>query len=355
MLPLTAAPARIHRQIDEFVARERSLTAMAITTERDEVTFERLVEPHKRGLHAHCYRMLGSLHDAEDAYQEAMLRAWRALPRLREDAALRAWLYRIATNACLNAIARRPKRVLPTDYGPSSPARHDVGDPESELLWLEPYPDAEIESGYAAPEARYEQREAVELAFVAALQHLPAQQRAVLILREVLGFSARETSASLDTTVAAVNSALQRAHRTVEERLPERSQQETVRALGDERARDLLHHYIDAWERHDVPAIVALLAEDVTVEMPPWVAWWQGRDTVEALLGVPEKPCFEAMRGIPVRANGQLAFASYGYEDGRFKAIGINVVALRGERIRVATGFIKPDLLARFGLPAELA
>jgi len=328
---------------------------MAITTERDELTFERLVEPHKRGLHAHCYRMLGSLHDAEDAYQEALLRAWRALPRLREDAALRAWLYRIATNVCLSAIARRPKRVLPADYGPSWSATHEVGAPESELLWLEPYPGEELESGYAAPEARYEQREAVELAFVAALQHLPAQQRAVLILREVLGFSARETSESLGTTVASVNSALQRARRTVDERLPERSQQETLRALGDERARDLLHHYIDAWERHDVPAIVALLAEDIVVEMPPWAAWWRGRDTVEAMLGTPEKPCFEAVRGIPVHANGQLAFASYGYEDGRFAAIGINVIALRGDRITVAPGFVKPELLARFALPAELA
>jgi RNA polymerase sigma-70 factor, ECF subfamily len=198
---------------------------MAITTERDEVVFERLVEPHKRGLHAHCYRMLGSLHDAEDAYQDALLRAWRALPRLREDAALRAWLYRIATNVCLNAIARRPGRVLPADYGPSAPPRHEIGAAADELLWVEPYPDAELESGYAAPEARYEQREAVELAFVAALQHLPAQQRAVLILRDVLGFSARETAEALDTTVAAINSALQRARAAAEERLPERSQQ----------------------------------------------------------------------------------------------------------------------------------
>src|SRR5262245_8738344 len=181
---------------------------MAITTEG---TFERLVETHRRGIHAHCYRMLGSLHDAEDAYQDALLRAWRALPRLREDAALRAWLYRIATNVCLNAIARRPKRVLPADYGPSAEALHEVGGPAAELLWLAPYPDAGLEAGYAAPDARYEQREAVELAFVAALQHLPAQQRAVLILRDVLGFSARESAEALDTTVAGVNSALQRA------------------------------------------------------------------------------------------------------------------------------------------------
>src|SRR4051794_13571784 len=146
---------------------------MAITTERDEVTFERLVEPHKRGLHAHCYRMLGSLHDAEDAYQEALLRAWRALPRLREGTALRAWLYRIATNVCLNAIARRPTRVLPADYGPSVPAGHDAGSPESELLWLEPYPDAELESRYPAPAARLQQREAGRAPVLRPLPPLP--------------------------------------------------------------------------------------------------------------------------------------------------------------------------------------
>ncbi len=328
---------------------------MAITSERAEETFLRLVEPHRRGLHAHCYRMLGSLHDAEDAYQESMLRAWRGHAGLRDDGALRGWLYRIATNVCLNAIARRPRRVLPADYGPSSAPSHDVGDAESELLWLEPYPDDELESGYAGPDARYEQREAVELAFVAALQHLPAQQRAVLILREVLGFSARETSRSLDTTVAAVNSALQRARRTVEERLPERSQQATLRALGDERSRALLHGYIDAWERNDIPAIVALLAEDVTFEMPPWAAWWHGRENVEALLRHDGEPCYPAFRWRPARANGQLAFAGYGFEDGRYKALSINVITLREDRIRVATGFASPALFAHFGLPRELA
>jgi RNA polymerase sigma-70 factor (ECF subfamily) len=327
---------------------------MAITTERAEETFLALVEPHRRGLHAHCYRMLGSLHDAEDAYQEAMLRAWRGHAGLREDGALRGWLYRIATNVCLNAIARRPKRVLPADYGPSSLPEHDVGAPESELLWLEPYPDDELESGYAAPDARYEQREAVELAFVAALQHLPARPRAALILREVLGFSAREAAQALDTTVAAVNSALQRARRTVEERLPERSQQATLCALGDERSRALLHGYIDAWERNDVPAIVALLAEDVTFEMPPWAQWWHGRDTVEALLSAPEKPCFPSLRSLPVRASGQLAFAGYGMQDGRYVALSINVITLRDDRIRVSTGFVSPALFARFGLPETL-
>src|SRR5262249_19874376 len=154
-------------------------------------------------------------------------------------------------------------------------------EPVEESLWLEPYPDSDLDSGYASPDARYEQREAIELAFVAALQHLPAPQRAVLILRDVLGFSAAESAESLDTSSAAVNSALQRARRTVEERLPERSQQATLRALGDERSRELLHGYLDAWERQDIPAIVSMLADDVIADMPPWPMWFQGRETVE--------------------------------------------------------------------------
>ena len=165
----------------------------------DEDAFRRLVEPHRTALHAHCYRMLGSLYDAEDALQDALLRAWRGLSGFDGRSALRRWLYRIATNACLDAIARRPKRVLPIDYGPADEV--GFGERVADAVWLEPYPDEMLglEQGYAAPEARYEQREAVELAFVAALQHLPARQRAVLVLREVLGFSAKEVSETLGT------------------------------------------------------------------------------------------------------------------------------------------------------------
>src|SRR5919198_1622821 len=198
----------------------------------DEEAYRRLVEPHRGELHAHCYRMLGSLHDAEDALQETLLRAWRGLPDFGERSSLRTWLYRIATNVSLDAIARRPKRVLPVDYGPmATPTAGEPGPPLAESVWIEPYPDEALGTaeGYASPEARYEQREAVELAFIAALQLLPGTQRAVLILREVLGFSAREVSESLDTSVASVNSALQRARKTVEQRLPERSQQATLR------------------------------------------------------------------------------------------------------------------------------
>ena len=205
--------------------------------EGDEQAFGRLVEPYRSELLAHCYRMLGSAHDAEDALQDALLRAWRGIARFEGRSSLRSWLYTICTNTCLNLIERRPKRVMPLDYS-ASPGEYDLGLPPLESVWVEPFPDAglALEDGYAAPEARYELRESVELAFVAALQHLPANQRAVLILREVLGFSANEVAESLDTSVASVNSALQRARKTVDERLPDQSQQETLRALDDERA-----------------------------------------------------------------------------------------------------------------------
>jgi RNA polymerase sigma-70 factor, ECF subfamily len=212
---------------------------------RDEQAFRHLVERHRRDLHAHCYRMLGSVHDAEDALQDALLRAWRGLPSFEGRGSAGSWLYRIATNACLDTIARRPKRVLPIDYGPP---------------WVEPYPDGEdeLEDGSASPDARYERREEVELAFIAALQHLPARQRAVLILRDVLGFAAREVAEMLESTPTSVNSALQRARRTLDERLPDTSRQATVRALGDDRLRELVERFTSAFERDDVDAIVGL-------------------------------------------------------------------------------------------------
>ena len=211
---------------------------LAAAQRGDEDAFGRLTDPFRGELHAHCYRMLGSVHDAEDALQDVFLRAWRGLARFEGRSSLRSWLYTIATNTCLNQIARRPKRMLPLDYGPSWDAAKDgVGEPLIESVWVEPYPDERLglEDGFAAPEARYERRESVELAFIAAVQHLPATQRAVLILRDVLGFSAREVAESLDTTVASANSALQRARKTVDERFPEQSQQATLRSLGDQK------------------------------------------------------------------------------------------------------------------------
>ncbi|HEX2414558.1 MAG TPA: sigma-70 family RNA polymerase sigma factor [Thermoleophilaceae bacterium] len=322
----------------------------------DETAFGALVEPHRPELHAHCYRMLGSLHDSEDALQEVFLRAWRGLGRLQDRSALRAWLYRIATNACLDALKRRPKRVLPIDYGPPS-AADDAGEPLAEAIWVEPYPDGELglEDGLAAPEARYEQREGVELAFIAALQHLPPRQRAVLILREVLGFSAREVAASLDTTVASVNSSLQRARSTVNERLPERSQQATLRSLGNERVRQFVERFIDAFERGDVESITSMLAEDATFAMPPYAGWSRGRAAIAGSWLMPGEPLTE-LRYLPATANGQPAMGAYRREPGEsaYLPIALDVLTLRGERIVSVTAFRTPELFPRFGLPAAL-
>jgi RNA polymerase sigma-70 factor, ECF subfamily len=323
----------------------------------DEEAFRRIAEEHRTELLAHCYRMLGSMDDAEDMLQETLLRAWRGLPRFGGRSSLRTWLYRIATNVCLDAIGRRPKRVLPIDYGPATGAGDDVGAPLTESVWLEPFPDETLvlPHGYAAPEARYEQHEAVELAFIAALQHLPARQRAVLLLREVLGFSAREVAESLETTVASVNSALQRARKTVEERLPEQSQQQTLRLLGDERISELVEAYVDAWRRHDVDALRALLAEDAVFSMPPWAAWWRGRDTI-AGFAKPSDECVGETLPTPFRANGQVAIAGYQLDEatGRFKAVAIDVLTLDGSLIKEITAFILPEAFPRFGLPPEL-
>ena len=252
----------------------------------DERAFEDLIAPYRAELHAHCYRMLGSLHDAEDALQNALLRSWRGLAGFEGRSSLRSWLYRIATNSCLRLIERRPKRVLPVDYGPPA-------DPHGATVsrWRRrsgssrcPTAMAGIADGRAGPEARYEQRESVELAFVAALQHLPARQRAVLILRDVLGFAPAEIAEALDTSAAAVSSALQRAHKTIDDLLPERSQQATLRALGDERLRGIVATYVEAWERNDVDAILAMLTQDVAFAMPPRATWFRGQEAVGAFL-----------------------------------------------------------------------
>ncbi len=323
----------------------------------DEAAFRRIVEEHRAELHAHCYRMLGSVHDAEDALQEALLRAWRGLAEFGSRSSLRTWLYRIATNVCLDSLARRQKRTLPADYGPQAFSTGDIGQPLVESVWVEPYPDEEVgvPDGYAAPEARYEQREAVELAFIAALQHLSATQRAVLVLCEVLGYSAREVSESLETTVASVNSTLQRARKAVDERLPDQSQQTTLRSLDDARARKLVEAYVDAWARGDVDAVAALLTEDAVFSMPPWPTWWRGRETIAGFSKAAREFCPES-RAVPTRANGQLAVAYYQLdsETGRYAAAALDVLTLEGNLIKEITAFINPELFSAFGLPAEL-
>ena len=325
----------------------------------DERAFEDLIAPHRAELHAHCYRMLGSLHDAEDALQDGLLRSWRGLDRFEGRSSLRSWLYRIATNSCLRMIERRPKRVLPTDYGPAADAHSPPGEALVESTWIEPLPDvvAGIPDGRAGPEARYEQRESVELAFVAALQHLPARQRAVLILRDVLGFAPAEIAAALDTSAAALSSALQRAHRTIDERLPEQSQQATLRALGDERLRSVVETYAEAWERGDVDAILALLTSDAAFAMPPRATWFRGREAVGAFLArTPHAPVSQ-WRVLPTSAGGQPAFATYTRDaDGRrWEAHAIDVLTLGPDGlIAEVTAFLDAGLVRRFGLPGEI-
>jgi RNA polymerase sigma-70 factor (ECF subfamily) len=364
----------------ETSVRDRELLETARAG--DEAAYQRLIEPHRSELHAHCYRMLGSVQDAEDALQEALIRAWRGLPKFEGRSSLRSWLYRIATNTSLDAIERRPKRILPIDYGPAADPHGGVGEPLVESVWIEPYPDETLglEDGYASPDATYEQREAVELAFIAALQLLPANQRAVLILREVLGFSAQETADTLDTSVASVNSALQRARATIEKRLPEKSQQETLRSLGDAKLRELVERYADAWERNDVDTVVSMLSADAAFTMPPMARWFQGHDGIRGFLEDYSMIPDWGWQAVPTTANGQpaLAFYSWDKEQGAHVPFAVNVLTFEGDKIKEVDAFIlrasqdpDPEIQARtpeqpadyaklaaayerFGLPARL-
>ena len=316
----------------------------------DVEAFDRLIEPFRGELHAHCYRMLGSVQDAEDAVQEALVRAWRSLGRFEERGLLRAWLYKIATNRCLTLIERRPRRELPTDLSPGAA-------PLAETVWLEAYPGPNpvFADGDASPAARYEQRESVELAFVAALQRLPGRQRAVLVLREVLGFSGREVADLLETTVASVNSALQRARKVVRDARPVVSQQATMRALGDEGLRVLVERYVTAWQDADIDSIVAMLTEDATLSMPPATTWYRGREAVRAFLT--EGPMTVRWRIVPVSANAQLAFGTYSWDQdkGSYVAEAIDLITLRGTEVAEITAFLTPESFWRFGLPEEIA
>ncbi|HEY3728193.1 MAG TPA: sigma-70 family RNA polymerase sigma factor [Solirubrobacteraceae bacterium] len=325
----------------------------------DERAFSRLVEPCRGELHAHCYRMLGSVYDAEDALQEALLRAWRGLARFEGRSSVRSWLYTIATNACLTQIARRPKRVLPIDYGPAADPHTPPGEPVVESVWMEPYPDEMlgVEDGFAAPEARYEQREGVELAFVASLQHLAPNQRAVLILREVLGFSAKETASMLETTVASVNSALQRARTAVEQRIPDQTQQATLRTLGDDGLREIVDRYVDAWERDDVEAFAAMLTSDATFAMPPLATWYATRQGIATWAAASPMSGAWRWRSVLTRANGQPALAFYAWDEKEQAHLpfALNVLTFRGTLISNVTAFIvrsteatEPEAYERF-------
>jgi RNA polymerase sigma-70 factor (ECF subfamily) len=305
--------------------------------------YDRWVSAHRPELLAHCYRLLGSVHDAEDALQEALLGAWRGLAGFEGRASVRTWLYTICTHACLRVIARRPRRVLSPDLGPARRPDDDLREPVTAPIWVEPLPDD--------PAASVERRESVELAFVAALQHLPATQRAVLILREVLEFPAAEVAAMLSTTPAAVNSALQRARAAVKERVPARSQQAELAALGERRSRELVDALVTAWERADVNALLDLLTEDVRFTMPPLPAWFDGRPDVGRFIA--ERVFATPWRLTPVGVNAQLAVACYqqAAPGAAFVRGSLTALTLRDGRIAALTAFLQPDWCAPFGLP----
>lgn len=288
--------------------------------------------------------MLGSVHDADDALQETLLRAWRGAAGLREAAAARSWLYSIATNVCLTELQRRGRRELPHDYGPSAQPHTPPGQPLAESTWLEPYPDGEfgLGEGVAGPEAIIEQREGIELAFVAALQHLGANQRAVLILREVLGFSADEAAGMLDTSVASVNSALQRARAAVRARIPARSQQATLRTLGDRALQELVQRYVEAWERCDVEAFTGLLVADATFAMPPLATWYTPRETIATWAREHALNGAWGWRAVLTSANAQPALAFYARDQGAgaYLPFALNVLTLRDGLVSDVTAFI---------------
>jgi RNA polymerase sigma-70 factor (ECF subfamily) len=317
--------------------------------------FRELTEPHRRGLHVHCYRMLGSFQDAEDSLQDTLLAAWQGLGGFEGRASIRTWLYRIATNRCLNALrsaSRRPAKLwdIP-EVEPPEPTR--LG----EVVWLEPYPDALLEGALnvpLGPEARYAQTEAISLAFVTAMQVLPARQRAVLILREVLGYHASEVADMLDSTVESVNSALKRARASLQRRLPPTGEREPPPAPDSPAEQALVADFVRAYESGDVDAVVALLTADVGVSMPPIPLEYQGREAVARF-------CASIMRRrthdlVPTRANGQPAFGAYlrTPSGGIRHGTGLFVLTLAGDRICGLTRF-ENTVLPWFGLPRSLS
>lgn len=313
-------------------------------------------ERYRPELTGYCYRMLGSVFDADDAVQETLVRAWQALDRFEHRSSVRSWLYRIATNVCLDSLRGRQRRALPMDLSAPVPASTPPGQPRSEATWLGPIADQVVAGEELDPGARAvqrESRESVRLAFVAALQHLPPRQRAVLILREVLCWSAAEVADLLDTSVASVNSALQRARATLDARLVTRPA--SAGSLG-EAERALLARYVEVFERYDIDALVSLVHEDASISMPPLELWLRGREDLRGWYLGHGSVC-RGSRLLPLAVNGSPAFAQYhaGGPDGRHEPWCIQVLELVDGRIAHVHHFLGSALFARFGLPAQLA
>ncbi|MHA6628449.1 sigma-70 family RNA polymerase sigma factor [Pseudonocardia sichuanensis] len=328
----------------------------------DETAFTTLVQRHRRELRVHCYRMLGSYDEAEDLVQETFLRAWKGMSSFEGRSSVRAWLYRIATNACLDVLDSRSRRVLPPDLRPPSDASADLP-PRTDLPWLQPFPDRmwePVASEDADPAAVAVTRETIELAFLAALHHLPPRQRAALLLFDVLGWRAAQIAPVLGGSVASVNSALQRARATLRERLPERRAEWAAATGATPEERAVLRRYMDAVERADLDTVAALLAEDVRTSMPPWPMWFRGRDTVLAALATSWDPTAPHYVGrfkvLPVRANAQPAAAAYLRAPGDtvHHAFAVSVLRIEDGLVVEATAFHDTGLFPAFGLPMTL-
>jgi RNA polymerase sigma-70 factor (ECF subfamily) len=337
---------------------------LAAARRGDQYEFSSLTEPYRHELQIHCYRILGSLHEAEDLVQETLLRAWRRLDSYEGRASFRAWLYKIATNACLDVLdQRRSRRTLPTSARPASDPHTPIAPPPSEPVWLEPFPDEWLVEAAASPEARYTALESVSLAFLAALQALPPRQRAVLILSDVLDWSAREVAELLGLTVSAANSALHRARVTLTKHYHGREPESVAKSRVDIQTQRLLERYVQAWETADVARLVALLKEDATFTMPPSPSWYRGRAAIGAFVAVtvfadhgmfPGKAAGR-WRLVPTRANAQPAFAIYQRMEGNvYQAFGIHVLTFEAGRLAEITSFIDSSLPLRFGLPPAL-
>jgi RNA polymerase sigma-70 factor (ECF subfamily) len=343
---------------------------LALAREGDERAYEALIEGHRAELHAHCYRMLASVHDADDAVQEALIRAWRGLPRFEGRSSIRTWLFKIATNSSIDLLNKRSRRELPIDFGRRAGPGESPGNPLLGVAWIEPYPDQLVEAGDRSPHARYEARESLELAFISVIQNVPARQRAVLLLRDVLGYSALDVAELLDTSVAAVTSALQRARVTVSDRLPKVSQRTELSHLADEEVRELARRYASAIDDGDIAVLVTLLTEDATWSMPPHPVWYQGRSAIAEFHDRYVAP--ERWRHRTTSANGQLAVGCYLFNKGRSRYVAsvLDVLTMRDGLVSSVTGFISAYVLrhsgdadesyvglvefSRFGLPEEL-
>ena len=315
--------------------------------------FALLADQFRPELLVHCYRMLGSVQDAEDQVQETLLRAWRSYGSFEGRSSLRTWLYRIATNACLRAMENRERRPLPSGLGaPGDDPAGRVAPPASEVSWLEPFPDALLRPESADPATVAAVRSGLRLALIAALQQLPARQRTVLILRDVLGWRAAEAAALLGVSATAVNSALQRAREQLRQAVPAA---EEIREPASRADRTVLDRYAAAVENADVAALVELLHEDATFEMPPMPMWFRGRDNIGRFLGTRVLTSPGVFTPIPAAANGQPALAIYRRaEDGTRRAYGIQVLTLRDSRVGGVVAFLDPGLFPAFGLPPEL-